>query len=150
SQVLWSLAFKFFWVTGGTDGIRVASAKLTLLGGLVNFAGPGSFQRFVFAYYYYVLGLFALATVIMWVVVHSPFGKALQAIRDNETRANFVGISVRRYRWIAFLISAALPGFPGILWVPLIGRPPPDTLNWRFRGEFCFIGFPAGFVSFPG
>src|SRR5229473_2262393 len=73
SQVLWSLAFKFFWVTGGTDGIRVASAKLTLLGGLVNFAGPGSFQRFVFAYYYYVLGLFALATVIMWVVVHSPF-----------------------------------------------------------------------------
>ena len=81
SQVLWSLAFKFFWVTGGTDGIRVASAKLTLLGGLVNFAGPGSFQRFVFAYYYYVLGLFALATVVMWVVVHSPFGKALQAIR---------------------------------------------------------------------
>src|SRR5258705_8440937 len=55
SQVLWSLAFKLFWVTGGTDGIRVASAKLTLLGGLVNFAGPGSFHRFVFAYYYYVL-----------------------------------------------------------------------------------------------
>ena len=40
SQVLWSLAFKFFWVTGGTDGIRVASARLTLLGGLIDFRGP--------------------------------------------------------------------------------------------------------------
>ena len=39
SQVLWSLAFKFFWVTGGTDGIRVARAKLTLLGGLIDFQG---------------------------------------------------------------------------------------------------------------
>src|SRR5438552_13470321 len=79
SQVLWSLAFKFFWVTGGTDGIRVASAKLTLLAGLIDFRGPGSYQRFVFAYYYYVLGMFAIATVVMWVIVHSPFGKALQA-----------------------------------------------------------------------
>ena len=72
SQVLWSLAFKFFWVTGGTDGIRVASAKLTLLGGLIDFKGSGSFQRFVFAYYYYVLAIFVAATVIMWVIVHSP------------------------------------------------------------------------------
>src|SRR5262245_49200523 len=66
SQVLWSLAFKFFWVTGGTDGIRVAYARLTLLGGLIDFKGPGSYQRFVFAYYYYVLALFAVATVVMW------------------------------------------------------------------------------------
>jgi branched-chain amino acid transport system permease protein len=42
SQVLWSLAYKFFWITGGTDGIRVAYAKLTLLGGTINFAGSGS------------------------------------------------------------------------------------------------------------
>src|SRR6266699_3962637 len=101
SQVLWSLAFKFFWVTGGTDGIRVASANLTLLAGLIDFRGPGAYQRFVFAYYYYVLGLFVISTVIMWVIVHSPLGKALQAIRDNETRARFVGISVRHYRWVA-------------------------------------------------
>src|SRR5438270_7881190 len=150
SQVLWSLAFKFFWVTGGTDGIRVASAKLTLLGGLVNFAGPGSFQRFVFAYYYYVLGLFALATVMMWVVVHSPFGKALQAIRDNETRANFVGISVRRYRWIAFVISGAFTGLAGILWVPLNGLTTPDILYWPFSGEIVFMSVLGGFRNFTG
>ena len=37
SQVLWTLAYKFFWVTGGTDGLRVAFANLTLLGGLIDF-----------------------------------------------------------------------------------------------------------------
>src|SRR5258708_20557585 len=66
SQVLWSLAFKFFWVTGGTDGIRVASAHLTLPGGLVAFTRPGSFHPFLYAYYYYVLVLFAISTVILW------------------------------------------------------------------------------------
>jgi branched-chain amino acid transport system permease protein len=150
SQVLWSLAFKFFWVTGGTDGIRVAYAKLTLLGGLVDFTGPGSFQRFVFAYYYYVLGLFALATVIMWVIVHSPFGKALQAIRDNETRASFVGISVRRTRWIAFVISGAFTGLAGTLWVPLNGLTTPDVLYWPFSGEIVFMSVLGGFRTFAG
>jgi branched-chain amino acid transport system permease protein len=150
SQVLWSLAFKFFWVTGGTDGIRVASGNLTLLGGLIDFKGRGAFQRFVFAYYYYVLVLFALATVTMWVIVHSPFGKALQAIRDNEVRASFVGIPVRRYRWIAFVISGLFTGLAGILWVPLNGLTTPDILYWPFSGEIVFMAVLGGFRNFTG
>ena len=51
SQVLWSLAFKFFWVTGGTDGIRVPRSQIKLLGGLVEFTGSGSYQKFVYSYY---------------------------------------------------------------------------------------------------
>jgi branched-chain amino acid transport system permease protein len=150
SQVLWSLAFKFFWVTGGTDGIRVAYTKMTLLGGLINFGGPGSFMRFVQAYYYYVLVLFVLATAMMWVIVHSPFGKALQAIRDNETRARFVGIPVRRYRWIAFVISGVFTGLAGILWVPLNGLTTPDILYWPFSGEIVFMTVLGGFRAFAG
>ena len=91
SQVLYSLALKFFWVTGGTDGLRVA--RPTLLAGMMTFSGAGSFQRFIEAYYYYVLAVFAVSVVIMWVIVHSPFGKTLQAIRDNETRARFLGVA---------------------------------------------------------
>jgi len=148
--VLWSLAFKFFWVTGGTDGIRVAKADLTLLGGLIDFEGPGSFQRFTFAYYYYVLGVFALSAMILWFVVHSPFGKALQAIRDNETRARFVGISVRRYRWMAFMMSGTFTGLAGILWVPLNGLTTPDILYWPFSGEIVFMSVLGGFRTFAG
>jgi branched-chain amino acid transport system permease protein len=150
SQVLWSLAFKFFWVTGGTDGIRVPYARLSLLGDLIDFKGAGSFQKFVFAYYYYVLALFAVATIVMWVIVHSPFGKALQAIRDNETRAQFVGIPVRRYRWIAFVISGAFTGLAGVLWVPLNGLTTPDILYWPFSGEIVFLTVLGGFRTFTG
>ena len=150
SQVLWSLAFKFFWVTGGTDGIRVASNKLTLLGGLIDFQGRGAVQRFVFADYYYVLALFAISTILMWVIVHSPFGKALQAIRDNETRASFVGIRVRRYRWIAFVISGLFTGLAGALWVPLNGLTTPDILYWPFSGEIVFMTVLGGFRTFTG
>ena len=150
SQVLWSLAFKFFWVTGGTDGIRVPYANLTLVGGLIDFKAAGSFQRFIYAYYYYVLALFAVSTIIMWVIAHSPFGKALQAIRDNETRAQFIGISVRRYRWIAFMISGVFTGLAGILWVPLNGLTTPDILYWPFSGEIVFMSVLGGFRSFTG
>lgn len=150
SQVLWTLAYKFFWVTGGTDGIRVPFGKMTLLGGLVDFAGRGSYPSFIFSYYYYVLGLFLIAVVIMWVIVHSPFGKALQAIRDNETRAEFVGVRVRRYRWLAFLVSGMFTGLAGILWVPLNGLVTPDILWWPFSGEIIFMTVLGGFRNFTG
>jgi branched-chain amino acid transport system permease protein len=150
SQVIWSLAYKFFWVTGGTDGIRVAYQKMSMLGGIVSISGPGSFQRFVYAYYYYVLGIFVVATVVMWVIVHSPFGKALQAIRDNEVRASFVGIRVRLYRWIAFVISGAFAGLAGTLWVFLNGLTTPDVLYWPFSGEIVFMTVLGGFRNFTG
>lgn len=150
SQVLWTLAYKFFWVTGGTDGIRVPFGNLTLVGGLIDFKGRGAYQAFVKSYYYYVLVLFCLCTVLMWVIVHSPFGKALQAIRDNETRAQFLGIRIRRYRWFAFLISGLFTGLAGVLWVPLNGLVTPDILYWPFSGEIVFMTVLGGFRSFTG
>lgn len=150
SQVLWTLAYKFFWVTNGTDGIRVPFGKLTLLGGLFDFAGRGGYQKFIGTYYYYVLAVFALCVVLMWVIVHSPFGKALQAIRDNETRARFLGVRVRRFRWIAFMVSGCFTGLAGILWVPLNGLVTPDILYWPFSGEIVFMTVLGGFRNFAG
>jgi len=148
SQVLWSLAFKFFWVTGGSDGLRIP--RPTLLGGLVDFTGPGAFVRFINVYYYYVLAVFAICVVVMWVIVHSPFGKALQAIRDNEVRARFLGLRIRRFRWIAFLISGTFTGLAGILWAPLNGLATPDVLYWTFSGEIVFTALLGGFRNFTG
>jgi branched-chain amino acid transport system permease protein len=150
SQVLWTLAYKFFWVTGGTDGLRVPFGNLTLLGGLINFKGRDAYQAFVQYYYYYVLFLFCICTVIMWVIVHSPFGKALQAIRDNETRAQFLGVRIRRYRWFAFMLSGSFTGLAGILWVPLNGLVTPDILYWPFSGELVFMTVLGGFRTFTG
>ena len=147
SQVLWSLAFKLFWVTGGTDGLRVPTP--TLLGGLGG-VGASKVDFIAHRYYYYVLVLFLVAVAAMWVIVHSPFGKALQAIRDNETRAEFVGVQVRKYRWIAFVVSGAFTGLAGALWVPLNGLTTPDILYWPFSGRIVFFVVLGGFRSFAG
>ncbi|HEX9768682.1 MAG TPA: branched-chain amino acid ABC transporter permease [Kiloniellales bacterium] len=148
SQVLWSLAFKFFWITGGTDGIRVP--QLALLGGLIDFSGNGAYLRFIISYYYYVLAFFLVSVAVMWLIVQSPFGKTLQSIRDNETRARFLGIEIRRYRWVAFVISGTFTGLAGALWVPLNGLTTPDILWWPFSGEIVFMSVLGGFRSFAG
>jgi branched-chain amino acid transport system permease protein len=148
SQVLWSLALKLFWVTGGTDGLRVP--RPALLGGLMTFSGGQGFLQFITSYYYYVLGVFFICVAVMWVIVHSPFGKALQAIRDNETRAAFLGMRVRWFRWVAFLISGMFTGLAGILWVPLNELTTPDILYWPFSGEIVFLTLLGGFRNFTG
>jgi branched-chain amino acid transport system permease protein len=151
SQVLWSLAFKLFWVTGGTDGLRVPTP--TLLGGAFTQAFGVQVDKTAFLayrYYYYVLAVFVLSTAVMWVIVHSPFGKALQAIRDNEVRAEFVGVQVRRYRYVAFLVSGVFTGLAGALWVPLNGLTTPDVLYWPFSGRIVFMAVLGGFRTFWG
>ncbi len=147
SQVLWSLALKFYWVTGGTDGLRVPTPSL--LGGLV----PSSGDKVAFlahGYYYYVLVVFCFSVAVMSLIVHSPFGKALQAIRDNEVKSEFIGIRVRRFRWMAFVISGVFTGLAGALWAPLNGLTTPEVLYWPFSGEIVFMTVLGGFKSFAG
>src|SRR3989442_15080361 len=116
SQIEWALALKFFWITNGTDGLRIPTP--TLLLGLVGV--PDDKVRFLsFTYYYYVLAVFFICLVALGVSAGSPFGKALQAIRGNELRAQFVGIGVWGHRWPAFVVSRAFTGAAGTLLPPL-------------------------------
>ena len=147
SQVLWSLAFKFFWVTGGTDGLRVPTPRLV---GIATSESEDKIQFLSHNYYYYVLVIFLLAVAVVWLIVHSPFGKALQAIRDNETRARFVGIRIRSYRFMAFLLSGVFTAIAGALWVPLNGLVTPDAMVWTFSGEIVFMSVLGGFRNFTG
>jgi len=147
SQVLWSLAFKFYWFTGGSDGLRVPTPSL------LGVAIPEGQDKMIFLahrYYYYVLVIFLVGVAVMWIIVHSPFGKTLQAIRDNETRAEFVGVQVWRYRWIAFVVSGIYTGLAGTLWVPLNGLTTPDILHWTFSGKIVFFTVLGGFQTFVG
>jgi branched-chain amino acid transport system permease protein len=147
SQVLWALALKFFWITNGTDGLRIPTP--TLLGGLLPI--PDDKVRFLsFTYYYYVLVVFCICVAVMWLITASPFGKALQAIRDNEVRAQFIGIDVPRYRWFAFVVSGGFTGLAGALFAPLNGLTTPDILHWTFSGKIVFMTVLGGFKTFSG
>src|SRR6266508_3909091 len=83
-------------------------------------------------------------------ITSAPFGKTLQAIRDNEIRARFLGVRIRRFRWIAFLVSGTFTGLAGILWVPLNGLTTPDVLYWTFSGEIVVSALLGGFRNFTG
>ena len=148
SQVLWSLAYKFYGVTNGTDGLTVPFPSL--LAGSLTFSESGAYQRFIRQYYYYVAVLFLISLAIMWMITQSPFGKTLQSIRDNQTRAEFIGIRVGLCRWIAFVLSGTFTGLAGVLWLPLNRHVTPDVLYWPFSGEIVFLTVLGGFQSFSG
>src|SRR5258708_36493017 len=76
SQVLWSLALKLFWVTVGTDGLRVP--RPPLVAGTLSFTGSGRYPRFITSYYYYGLAGLVICVTALRVIVHWPFAQRLQ------------------------------------------------------------------------
>jgi branched-chain amino acid transport system permease protein len=86
----------------------------------------------------------------MHCIVHSPFGKALQSIRDNEVRAEMIGIRVKRYRWYAFILSGVFTGLGGALWSFVNGHVTPEVSEWVFSGEIVYMTLLGGFVVLEG
>jgi branched-chain amino acid transport system permease protein len=94
--------------------------------------------------------MFAISFLIMKGIVSSPFGKALQAIRDNEVRAELIGIRVRRYRLYSFIISGLFVGLGGALWTFVNGHVTADLSHWVFSGEMVYMTLLGGFGIFEG
>ncbi|MCF8084302.1 MAG: branched-chain amino acid ABC transporter permease [Deltaproteobacteria bacterium] len=146
SMLLFAVLEKAYHYTGGSDGIRV---PIPLFFGY-EFEGMRRFQFLIGPYYYVVVGIFAAATVTMLAIVNSPFGKALQGTRDNELRAEMIGIRVKRYRWYAFVISGTFCGLSGGVWSFVNGHITPEISNWVFSGEIVYMVLLGGFMIFEG
>lgn len=146
SMVLFALLVKLYNITGGSDGIHI---DLPIMFGK-SFEGMKRFEFLSGAYYYFLIGIFAACTIIMLAIVSSPFGKALQSIRDNEVRAEMIGIRVRRYRWYAFILSGLFTGLGGALWSFVNGHVSPEIAEWIFSGEIVYMTLLGGFMVFEG
>jgi branched-chain amino acid transport system permease protein len=146
SMVLFALLVKLYNITGGSDGIHI---ELPMMFGK-SFEGMKRFEFLSGAYYYFLIGIFAACTIIMLVIVSSPFGKALQSIRDNEVRAEMIGIRVRRYRWYAFVLSGLYTGLGGALWSFVNGHVSPEIAEWVFSGEIVYMTLLGGFMVLEG
>lgn len=142
SQLFYALTFKLYKWTGGSDGIGVKPLKLLGL----EFSGVGD----TVSYYYLVLLFFLLSLYTSWRIVNSPFGKALQAIRDNPLKAESIGIPVKRYKWYAFIVSTVYSGLAGALYAPLFGHVVPDLFHFSFSGEVLFATLLGGHRIFIG
>jgi branched-chain amino acid transport system permease protein len=105
---------------------------------------------FNMALYYVILVAFFVCLFLTWRIVNSPFAKALRAIRDNEIRAEFIGIRVRRYRWYAFIISGAFTGLAGGLFGQLSRQVTPEQLHWVFSAQLVLATVLGGTRHFLG
>ena len=101
-------------------------------------------------YYYYSLALLVLAAALMWRIVHSPFGLCLRTVRDNPLKAESLGLSVPRYRWYAFVISAVYAAVGGVLLAVPTGNVDPTLAYWTHSGNLVFMTLLGGFASFFG
>ena len=142
-QVFWFVAIKWHTVTGGEDGLlKIQRPPLSLFG--VEFALAGNQALFYFA-----LVLFAL--VLLWRLVHSPFGRVLHAIKQNEMRAAFIGHNVWLYKWTAFVISAAVAGLAGGLFALAQQSAYPNVMSLHNSGfVVMMVLIGGGLVSFWG
>ncbi|MFH1628601.1 MAG: branched-chain amino acid ABC transporter permease, partial [Pseudomonadota bacterium] len=146
SMVLFALLVKLYNITGGSDGIHI---ELPIMFGK-SFEGMKRFEFLSGAYYYFLICVFAVSTIIMFAIVNSPFGKALQSIRDNEVRAEMIGIRVRRYRLYSFILSGLFTGLGGALWSFVNGHVSPEIAEWMFSGEIVYMTLLGGFMVFEG
>jgi branched-chain amino acid transport system permease protein len=145
-MLFYSFLLKFYHLTGGDEGMRVL--RPWLLGR--DLSGMSNISFLIGPYYYYSAAVLAIATGVMWRLVTSPFGLWLKAIRENPVKADALGVSVRRYRWYAFLLSAVYAAVGGALLGPTIGQVDPGLTYWTQSGYLVFMALLGGCGSFFG
>ena len=145
-MVFYTFLLKFYRLTGGDEGMQVLRPILL---GLDLDAMPKT-SYLVGPYYYYCLAVLIVAAAVMWRIVHSPFGLCLRTIRDNPVKAEALGVSVTRYRWYAFVISAVFAAVGGALLGPPTGNVDPTLAYWTHSGSLVFMALLGGFASFFG
>lgn len=141
-----SFLFKFYDLTGGDTGIRVL--RPTILG--MDWKELDKTAFLVGPFYYACLVLGVVLGLVMWRIVHSPFGLQLMAIRDNPIKAEYLGVRVRRFRLYAFLISAFYCAVGGVILAVNTGQADPELAYWTHSGELVFMTVLGGFASFFG
>lgn len=144
-QVFYYIAFQWSSLTGGDDGLRGFSRQPVELGPwTVDILGSAD------AFYYFVLVFFAIVTAAMALILHSPFGRTMLAIRENERRARFLGIAVERHIWVVFTLSCFFMGVAGALYALTNNFADPRGLHFTQSGDFVMMAVMGGMRTFWG
>jgi len=125
---------------GGDDGVSLPGRS----------SGFGVDLRGDLAWYYLVLALLAGVLYLLHRLVHSRFGRVIQAIRENETRAAAIGYPVYRYKLLCFVISGAIAGLAGALVANQSVYVSPSLLHWIQSGTLMIMVILGGVGRFWG
>mgnify|MGYP001057111169 FL=1 len=102
------------------------------------------------ASYYFVIVIGLIAIALIWLVVHGPIGRTMQAVRIDPERAAFVGIDVWRLRVVAFTLSGGFAALAGSLLAPWAQIVHPDYVNWLASAQPLFATLLGGAGFFWG
>ena len=135
SQIAFEIAFKWTDVTGGENGIQNVARPL--------FPSALAFH------------CFALAVVIcvlwgLWRVAHSPFGRLMQALRDNEERVASLGYNTYQAKLVAVIVAGGVIGVAGGLMVLLLQGAYANNLSWQHAGDPVLMAALGGVHHFLG
>ncbi|MDP3167102.1 MAG: branched-chain amino acid ABC transporter permease, partial [Hydrogenophaga sp.] len=127
--------------TGGEDGIQAVPRGQLL--GFIDLSQP-------MAMYGFVLAIFLSGFVLIWRVVHSPFGQVLKAIRENESRAISLGYDADRYKLVAFIISGGVAGLAGATKAIVFQLASLTDVHWTMSGEVVLMTLLGGLGTIFG
>lgn len=141
NTAVWLVMRNEEWLTGGTFGIN-------------NIARPSLFGLSLdgaLSYYYFVLGTAVLFGALLWKLLHSPWGKAFTALRDNAIRAESLGVNIQAYTLLSFAIGAVYAGVAGALFAPLVEfiDPSPFTVAASIMMYLMVVVGGAGYFFGP-
>ena len=141
NTALWLVMRNEEWLTGGTFGINnIARPSLLGLELTSNLA-----------YYYFVLGVAVLMGALLWKLLHSPWGKAFTALRDNPIRAESLGINIQAYALLSFAVGAVYAGVAGALFARLVEfiEPAPCAVGSSIMMYLMVVVGGAGYFFGP-
>lgn len=142
SMVLFTLLSKMYHLTGGTDGLRVATPTF--------FGLELTREAFNPVLQYGSLMLMIVVALIVDRYLKSPLGEALSAVHTNEVRLEYLGVSARHVILIAYSASAALAGLGGAVTGLAVGHIVPELSYWTISGQLVLIAVLGGIGGTPG
>jgi len=144
-QMFWFLAIKLRDVTKGEDGL-LNLERLPVDFGFFSIDISSSNSL-----YYFSLVIFVIVVVLLWLLIHSNFGYVIRALKQNETRAQFLGYNVRFFKLISFTLSCAISALAGGLFALAQRSAFPDVMALHWSGIIVMmVIIGGGMVSFWG
>lgn len=119
-----TIVWKWYSLTGGDDGLMgMPNPEITLLGWRIGESTDPTTM------YLFTLVIVSSCFILTRRIIRSPFGAVLEAIRENEERAAFIGLNVRRYKLLGWMLACILAGIAGALFILYKGYIGPTTMS---------------------
>jgi len=144
-MMYYTVAWKARNITGGDDGlIGIPRPEIAVANWVLGSTGDPKTA------YFFTLSVVIICFLITWRIIHSPFGAVLEAIRENEERASFIGIHVRRYKLLGWMLACSLAGMSGILFTFLKGSVSPTMMDANAGGAVLMMTLLGGLGTLWG